>query len=204
MATNAPENVTHFSVDLAHFDLYSDQHVTNLAGLYEQYLFEEYERLSQFPAGIPIADWLMTVILYVNGEPVGFSSSDRTRCAVELIYIAPAWRSLGIAKQHLEHLRATCPGELRIKAPLSPGGEALAQRLNIPVSRPDRQETAESRRSIEALHRSISATCPHPRKGNPSQPCPRCYRVALKRAVVRLVIEPCTVVRAVNDLLGAA
>lgn len=186
------------------FDLYSDDHVTALARLFEDYLLEDFERLGYFPPGIPLSDWLFTTLLYIDGEAIGFSSSDWTRYAVELLYVAPAYRGHGVAEQHLAHLRDTCPGDMRIKAPLSPGGEALARKLNLPLSEPDQDEIDDSRRSIESLHRTIAARCPHVRKGNPSRPCPRCYRAVLKRAVKALVVDPCTITRTFSAFLGAA
>lgn len=112
--------MTETQVSPSRFDYRSARDVSALTHLFEGYLLEGFDRLGHVPSGVPFASWLNTALLYVDGEPAGFVSADRARYAIELIYVAPAYRRRGIARQLLDDLRATCPGRMHIKAPLSP------------------------------------------------------------------------------------
>ncbi|MER5209426.1 GNAT family N-acetyltransferase [Streptomyces sp. NPDC002838] len=191
-------------VDAASFDYRSNRDVEALTLLFKDYLFEGLDRLGHFPSGLPIANWLNTVVLYVDGQPAGFCAADLTRYAIELIYVAPVYRRQGIAQRLLADLRDSCPEQMRIKAPLSPACQALVERLGIPVSEPTAAEEAKGEQAVAELHETIRRHCKHPRKGAPQRPCRRCYRALLRRMSVVMVTDPCVALRQANRLLGLA
>ena len=186
------------------FDHRSDRDVEAVTLLFKDYLLEELDRLGHFPSGIPIANWLNTIVLYVDGQPVGFCSADLTRYAIELIYVAPTHRRLGIARRILADLRDSCPERMRIKAPLSPACRALVEDLGIPMSMPTPGEEARGEQAIKDLHETIRRHFKHRRVGSPLRPCRRCYQVLLRRAAVAMVTEPSVVMRNAARLLGGA
>ncbi|MDX3555313.1 GNAT family N-acetyltransferase [Streptomyces europaeiscabiei] len=191
-------------IHAASFDYQSDRDVEAVTLLFADYLLEGLDRLGHFPSGMPIANWLNTVVLYVDGIPAGFCAADLTRYAVELIYVAPAYRRKGIAHRLLVDLRDSCPEQMRIKAPLSPGCQALAEQLGIPVSAPTAEEEAKGEQAVAELHETIRRHCKHPRKGSPQRPCRRCYRALLRRMALAMVTDPCLALRQANRLLGQA
>jgi GNAT superfamily N-acetyltransferase len=191
-------------IDAIPFDYWSDRDVEAVTLLFADYLLEGLDRLGHFPSGMPIANWLSTVVLYVGDQPVGFSAADLTRYAIELIYIAPAYRRQGIAYRLLSDLSDSCPERMRIKAPLSPGCQALAERLGIPVSAPTAEEEAKGRQAIAELHETLRRRCKHPRRGSPQRPCRRCYRALLRRMAVVMVTDPCLALRQADRVLGRA
>jgi GNAT superfamily N-acetyltransferase len=188
-------------VHVATFDYRSNRDVEALTLLFKDYLLEGLDRLGHFPSGIPIAAWLNTTVLYADGQPAGFCSADHTRYAIELIYIAPEYRRLGIARQILSDLRDSCPEQMHIKAPLSPACQALVQRLGIPISEPSAAERAEGEHAITDLHNNIRQHCQHRRVGTPHRPCHRCYQALLRRMAVAMVTEPCVNLRNAARLL---
>lgn len=191
-------------IHAAAFDYQSDQDVEAVTLLFADYLLEGLDRLGHFPSGMPIANWLNTVVLYVDGQPAGFCAADLTRYAIELIYVAPAYRRRGIAHRLLTDLRDSCPEQMRIKAPLSPACQALVKQLGIPVSEHTTAEEAKGEQAVTELHETIRRHCKHPRKGSPQRPCRRCYRALLRRMSVAMVTEPCVALRRANRLLGLA
>lgn len=191
-------------IHAAAFDYQSNQDVEAVTLLFADYLLEGLDRLGHFPSGMPIANWLNTVVLYVDGQPAGFCAADLTRYAVELIYVAPTYRRQGIAHRLLADLRDSCPERMRIKAPLSPACQALVEQLGIPVSEHTAAEEAKGEQVVAELHETIRRHCKHPRKGSPQRPCLRCYRALLRRMSVAMVTEPCVALRQANRLLGLA
>ncbi|KDN73940.1 hypothetical protein DF19_41860 [Streptomyces olindensis] len=191
-------------VHATNFDYRSSRDVEALTLFFKDYLLEEHERLRHFPSGIPLASWLNTILLHVDDEPVGFCSADLTRYAIELIYVAPEHRRLGIARWILTDLRDACPERMRIKAPLSPACRKLAEQLAIPISSPTPDEEARGERAIKDLHETIRQRCRHRRVGSDLRPCHRCYQALLRRAAVAMVTEPSVAMRNAARLLGGA
>jgi len=188
-------------VHVARFDYQSNQDVEALTLLFKDYLLEGLDRLGHFPSGIPLATWLNTFVLYVNGQPVGFCAADLTRYSIELVYVAPTHRRLGIAGRILADLSDSCPRRMRLKAPLSPACQALAERLGIPVSMPTPAEEAEGKRAVADLHETIRRHCKHRRIDSPHRPCHRCYQALLRRMAVAMVTEPCLALRNAQRVL---
>lgn len=185
------------------FDPSSDGEVTALIGMYESYLREELARTGQFAPGIPAAEWLNTFIVHAGQEAVAFCSADTTRYAIELVYVRPEFRGCGIASRLLADLNSTCPEPMRLKLPLSPGGEALAGRLGIGLSHPDTDEVQRAAHLVEDLHRTINRNCRHKRTGDPRKPCMRCYRNGMKRAAGATVLPYVVAARAAGMLRAA-
>jgi GNAT superfamily N-acetyltransferase len=186
--------------EAAFFDPHSDEHVSSLGRMFTDYLLEDLERLGHFPPGIPLANWLWTLMVYVDGRPAGFCSIDYKRCSVELVYIAPAYRRFGLARRLLGDIRDSCPKALALKAPVSPGGQALADSLGLPLSVPTESEIAAAQRTLDDLHQSIRERCRHKQTGDPRRPCMRCYRTALKRSAAAMITTPCYAIRAASAL----
>lgn len=149
--------------------------------LYQAYLLEELERTGVVAPGLPVALYLKTLIVWHDDVITGFCSLDLGRYAIELIYIEPTYRRQGIARMLLAALNASCPGQMRAKAPLTPSSQALVDSLGIPSTEPGQEEVRHAARSLEELHRDINAHCRH-RRGNPSRPCRRCYRSNLLKS----------------------
>jgi ribosomal protein S18 acetylase RimI-like enzyme len=70
------------------------------------------------------------MFIQVNGENAGFLSLDPGNYAVEVIYVKPDFRHRGLASLALQETKRNCPVALSLKTPLSPGGEALADRAS--------------------------------------------------------------------------
>lgn len=174
---------------LVPYDRTSQAHVSSLIDLFRGYLLEELDRTGEHAPGIPVADWLNTFLVLVDDTAVGFCSADTTRYAIELIYITPSQRGRGLASLVLQDLRASCPGTMRLKAPVTPGGAALAARLGIGLSAPVENEIRHGREAMEALHQTINRRCPHKRAGNPQRPCRRCYRAVIKRTAGMVIVS---------------
>lgn len=183
------------TVAVVNFDPASADHVAALAAMFRDYLLEELDRLGHFASGLPLANWLNTFIVYVGETPAGFCSADTTRYAIELVYVRPAYRRHGIARQMLTELRDSCPETMHVKLPLSPGGQAVAERLGIPTSAPTEAEEIKGKKAIAELHETIAKRCTHRRPGDPRRTCRRCYRALLKKAAVAMVVDPCIAVR---------
>jgi GNAT superfamily N-acetyltransferase len=181
------------------FDPHSDIHAGALARLHRDYLMEETARLGYHAPGIPVASWLATFLIQMDDATIGYCSADHTRFSVELIYVAPQWRGHGLASHLLRDLMSTCPQPMKLKAPLSPGGEALARKLGIPVSESTPDEAAEAKLIINELHAAIAQHCTHRRRsGNPGKPCARCYRNVINRSAASTVLAYCRTVRYSN------
>ncbi|MEU1497023.1 GNAT family N-acetyltransferase [Streptomyces sp. NPDC005732] len=184
-------------------DFRSDDHVAALAAMFRDYLLEELDRIGHFPAGFPIAAWLNTLLVYVDGEPAGFLAADLTRYAIELVYVRPGYRRHGIARQMLAEMRDSCPEQMKIKAPLSPACQALTEQMGIPVSMPSADEEERGQQAVLELHQTLRSRCKHPRTGDPRRPCRRCYRNLLKKMAVVMVTEACASMRRASLAMGA-
>jgi GNAT superfamily N-acetyltransferase len=166
-----------------HYDPFDPAHPDQgrqLAGMYEGYLLEEFDRTGKLAPGFPVAFFLQTLLVWDGTKAVGFCSVDPKRCSVELMYITPAYRRKGLALVLLAQLAATCPRPMELKAPLTPGGRALADRLQLGIALPEEDQ------DLTGLHRAINARCRH-RRGNPLNPCRRCYRAGLPKVAARVV-----------------
>ncbi|MFI2367268.1 GNAT family N-acetyltransferase [Streptomyces sp. NPDC018833] len=184
------------TVTSVRFNPRSNTHAGSLARLHRDYLLEETTRLGYHAPGMPLAAWLNTFLITVDDIPVGYCAADHTRYAIELIYIEPTWRGRGLASHLLRDLMATCPQPMQIKAPLSPGGEALARTLGLEVSEPTAEELATAMEIARDLNATIARHCQHRRKsGNPSKPCLRCYRNVINTSAANVVLTYCRAVR---------
>jgi GNAT superfamily N-acetyltransferase len=181
------------------FDPASDEHVETLTGMYADYLIEELDRTGHMVSGFAVAGFLRTAFLRVEGEAAGFFSVDVPRCSVELIYVKPEYRGRGLATLALAYLARACPGQLGLKAPLSPGGEALASRLNLGVAHSTPEQLREDADAIASAEHAMKQRCRHKRGGDPRRACKRCYRASLRKYAHTVVGGHSTSVRA---LLG--
>lgn len=184
------------------FDPTRDDHVDILVRLYGDYLVEELERTGHMVPGMAVAGFLRTMLLRMDGEPAGFVSADLTRYSVEVIYVAPEFRGLGAATLVLANMVRTCPQPLALKAPLSPGGEALAERLSLLVSEPTPEQARSVEKDVTDGERMMMQRCRHKRTGDPRKPCMRCYRPGVRRYADGLVRRYAAEVRAIRALGG--
>ncbi|MFD9249602.1 GNAT family N-acetyltransferase [Streptomyces bottropensis] len=186
------------------FDPTRDEDVDTLVRLYGDYLVEELERTGHMVPGMAVAGFLRTEILRMDGEPAGFVSADLARYSVEVIYVSPGFRGMGAATLVLANMVRTCPQPLALKAPLSPGGEALAARLGLRVSEPTPEQARDVEESVRDGERMMMLRCRHKRTGDPRKPCMRCYRPGVRRYADGLVRRYAAEVRAVRLLANSA
>lgn len=184
------------------FDPTCDEDVDILVRLYGDYLVEELERTGHMVPGMAVAGFLRTMLLRMDGEPAGFVSADLSRYSVEVIYVAPEFRRLGAATLVLANMVRTCPQPLALKAPLSPGGEALAARLGLLVSEPTPEQARGVEKDVADGERMMMQRCRHKRTGDPRKPCMRCYRPGVRRYADGLVRRYAAEVRAIRALGG--
>lgn len=182
-ATQAPE------LDRRPFDPRSNADAEALIAMHQGYLLEEFDRIGRLSPGLPVAGFLLTLFLLIGDRTAGFASVDLKRCSVELVYVLPEFRGSGIGTLTLLHLRESCPRPMELKAPLSPGGEALAARLGLGLAWSTPEELASDERCFEEICDWIKRTCQHKKTGDPRRPCKRCYRTALKRYSTALVSD---------------
>ena len=169
------------------FDPTSDEHVATLTGMFADYLVEELDRTGHMVPGHAVAGFLRTAIIRISGEEVGFFSADLKRSSIELIYVKPEHRGQGVATLALVHLAQGCPQPMALKAPLSPGGEALAKRLRLGVAESTPEQAEENREAVRKAEQALTQQCRHKRTGDPRKPCKRCYRTGLRK-YARIVI----------------
>lgn len=192
---SAPRTAT-----ITEFDPTSTQDVHAVTALYRDYLLEEHDRTGEAALGLPVAAFLRTLLVQIDGHTIGLCSIDTQRHAVELLYLAPDYRSHGLGHDLLAWLAASCPEPMRAKAPLSPSGWALVHKLGIQPTEPGDEEERAAAQSLDRLHHEIHATCRHKRTGNPARPCPRCYRKHLSAAARGVVLTYTAVAGAVAAL----
>lgn len=169
-------------ITLEDFDPRRAQDVESVQRMFTDYLLEEFDRIGELAFGSPVGDWLATRFIRVNGQDAGFIAVDAGRYAVEILYIAPAFRSRGLARMTLAELDRICPQKLAVKTPLSPGGEALATLLDLDRADNFPEEAAKNEEHLRIMLDGIKQTCPHgKRSGDPRKPCARCYRKYLRR-----------------------
>jgi hypothetical protein len=184
------------------FNPLDNNQVADLIHLFHAYLTEEFQRIGRLPLGIPAAAWLTTGILWHRDIPIGFWSTDKTRYSLELIYLVPGARARGIATRIVADLAASCPRPMEIKAPLSPAGQHLADKLHLGVAHPTPEEEARVDQHITEGHKRLKANCRHRRRtGNPATPCARCYRRGLKRYATAMVMDYVTPVRLADGMV---
>lgn len=171
---------------VAVFNPRSTHHTRRLIAMYQAYMLEELERTGTAAPGLPAAGYLKTLLIHHGNDIAGFCSLDGARHSVELVYVDPEHRGQGLATTLLARLAATCPHPMRLKAPLTPGGQALANRLGLGIADYTETELRRAVRGMERLHQAIRANCPH-KGGNPAAVCRRCYRKTLRRAAAAAV-----------------
>lgn len=189
-------------LDARPFDPRSSDQVRRLIDLYRAYLHEELERTGGAVAGLPVAAYLNTFLVWVDDDVIGFYSLDFTRYAAELIYIEPQHRGKGIARTVFARLKTTCPILMRAKVPLSPAGQALVDSVGIGVTEPTEDEERSAAEGLDDVHRVLSKDCHH-KRGNPARPCRRCYRRVLSVTAETVVAGYVTAARAAQ-ILGFA
>ncbi|MFI7246407.1 GNAT family N-acetyltransferase [Streptomyces qinglanensis] len=175
-------------ITLEGYDVRKTQDVASLKAMYTDYLLEEYERIKELAFGNPVANYLATMFIQANGENVGFLSLDPGNHAVEVIYVKPDFRRRGLAVLALQETNRSCPVTLSLKTPLSPGGEALADRLGLDRADNFPDEEVSNQKALQTIAESVRAACQHKRRsGDPRQLCPRCYRAGLRRYANRVI-----------------
>lgn len=174
----------------AHPHLFSSSSVhdvTDLTEMFVAYLQEEFERTGQLAMGMPVAGFLRTIMLSCDEHSAGFAAFDAQRGSLELLYVRPSFRGRGIAGSVVRHLTAGS-APLALKAPLSPGGQALADRHGLSVAHSSASEAADSERAVCALMQRIRAVCRHrSAPGAPGRICPRCFRKYAGRYAERVI-----------------
>ncbi|EDY43225.1 GNAT family acetyltransferase [Streptomyces sp. SPB074] len=134
--------------------------------------------------------YLLTTFIRVEGQDAGFVALDPARRAIEVIYINPEHRRRGLAARALRHIAdAALPQRLALKTPLSPGGDALADRLDLARADNLPHEQAKNEEALRVIRDGIKATCTHGKKGggDPRKPCQRCYRKTLRRYAAMVI-----------------
>lgn len=174
----------------AHSHLFSSasaHDVTDLTEMFGAHLEEEFERTGRLAMGLPVAGFLHTIMLSWAKHSAGFAALDVRRGSLELLYVRPPFRGLGIAGAVVRHLSAVSAAPLALKAPLSPAGQALAERHGLRVAHSTVSEAADSERAVSALTQHIRATCRHrSTPGAPGRLCPRCCRKYARRYAERV------------------
>lgn len=166
----------------------NEEHVANLGAMFSRYLLEELDRTGRMALGTPASGFLLTMLIKVEGRYAGFLSLDLARCSIELVFIKAEFRGRGLATLALVATESYAPRPLAMKAPLSPGGAVLAERLGLSVAENDEEEAAESEQSVQVLESGVRARCTHKRRGgDPRRPCKRCYQWALRKYAQELV-----------------
>jgi GNAT superfamily N-acetyltransferase len=169
-------------ITLEEFNPLNKADVDSLQSMFTDYLLEEFERIGELAFGNPAAGYLITTFIGCDGQTAGFMSLDAGRRAVELIYITPKWRGRGVATQVLRHTDRACPEKLALKTPLSPGGSALADRLDLARADNFPHEVAKNEEALRIIREGIKRTCTHGQKaGDPRKSCRRCYQKSLRR-----------------------
>ncbi|MDX2999208.1 GNAT family N-acetyltransferase [Streptomyces scabiei] len=173
-------------ITLEGFDPRRSDDVDILQGMFIDYLLEEFQRIGELAFGNPVANYLATTFIRREGEEAGFMSLDGGRQAVELIYVKPEFRGQGLAELALQETDRVCPNKLALKTPLTPGGEALANRLELDRADNFPHEAAKNAEFLQSVRDRIKQTCPHGKKsGDPRKPCARCYRKFLRSYAAR-------------------
>ncbi|MFF2168131.1 GNAT family N-acetyltransferase [Streptomyces sp. NPDC058175] len=189
-----PNDVGVFTLDP--LDPMLNEQVSLLAAMHYRYLFEELARTGRRAGGCPLAPWLTTLLLRHDGGVVGFVALDVRTRAIELLYVEQPYRRHGLATAALDALSGAMPELLALKAPLTPAGRALAERLGLPVVEPETGQQEAARADLTAWEQNLRVQCRHRRGGRPDRPCKRCYRNALEGYVEDLVVEHAAAIRA--------
>lgn len=188
--TDQPES----ELRISKFDAMADDEAVALADMFHSYLKEEFDRVGTMPLGTPVAPFLKTLIVRLDGTPAGFASIDLKHCSVEVVYTVPECRGRGIASEILTKLKETCPRPMELKAPVSPGGQALADRLQIGLAYSTPEERQEYDAVVKRGHEAMMKRCSH-KLGNPQSVCKRCYRVVLRKYAAEVVTTYVSFVR---------
>ncbi|MFI9588481.1 GNAT family N-acetyltransferase [Streptomyces sp. NPDC052236] len=164
------------------FDPLTKRDVDSLQEMFTDYLLEEFQRINELAFGSLAAGYLITTFIHVDGQDAGFMALDAGRYAVEIIYVKPEYRGRGLATLALRQVASACPQKLALKTPLSPGGEALADQLDMARADNFPHEEAKNEEALRTIRDGIKATCTHGKRvGNPRKPCKRCYQKTLRR-----------------------
>ncbi|MCX5000958.1 GNAT family N-acetyltransferase [Streptomyces longwoodensis] len=179
-------------VALEEYNALGPQDVDSVGDMFTDYLLEEFRRLGEMAFGNPVAGYLTTWIIRCDGADAGFVSLDSDKHAVELIYVKPEFRGRGFARMVLQELRTYKPQTLALKTPLSPGGEALLEQLQLDRADNFPHEVAKNEEALQTILESIKKGCPHTKKkqgGDPRKPCRRCYQTGLRRYATVVVLQ---------------
>lgn len=184
------------------FNPRSQLHLDALTVMHQGYLTEELKRTGQYAPGFPLAPWLRTALLSDGTTFAGFVAADVARCSVELIYVAPEYRRGGLATQVLADLAASCPRPMELKAPLTPGAQALADKLGLGVAWSSPEKLAEAEEEQRTLKAAVRRHCKHARRpgGDPRRACPRCYRTLVMKTAAHMVAASARLARLGEEL----
>jgi GNAT superfamily N-acetyltransferase len=184
------------------FDPHSAEHVRALIRMHQDYLLEELARTGEHALGVPAAGWLRTMVLRAGGDFAGYFAADMGRHSVELIYVVPEFRGHGLSTQVLAELAAKCPQPMSVKAPLTPGGQRLADKLGLHIAYSTPEELQETSQTLAELRRGVDQHCTHKRTGDPRRPCMRCYRAAVKKSATATVMAYVALAHAADAMRG--
>ncbi len=112
-------------------------------------------------SGTPVAPFLSTWLIMLGSRCVGMVSVDAKRVSVELIYIKQTHRGKGIASRILTEARMSAPGTFRLKGPLSPVMQHIAEKHGIEMAVHDRDSQGRYDETHAYLVQSFTELCPH-------------------------------------------
>lgn len=181
------------------YDWSSQEMRNGIVELFAGYLAECMDQGTQ-GAGYPVhpSPQYKTGVLYYDGEMVCFASVDHCVAdggapAVELIYVKPQFRQHGIGSAMIKVGQKVVP-DLRLKGPLSPTGQALADQTGAGVSGTAPSEIDAYEKYVTETMASANAYCRERkghRPGNPKLPCQRC-RCSLASKVAAAFVDAAT------------
>ncbi|QQM42822.1 hypothetical protein [Streptomyces liliifuscus] len=183
------------------FDPFHDRHIQHVTDLFRGYLHEEFERTGRDADGFPVAPYLRTLLVYAANVPVALCAADPRHKAVELLYVRPEVRRLGLGRHILTWVRGQCPGQLRVKPPVTPACAALAASLGIPVAEVTDDERKQRQATSRRFEQLIAERCRH-RKARPpaGKPCRICLQNYVDAMPDRIVGQQVAAMRMVAAL----
>lgn len=185
-------------------DPMSNEQVAHIARLHHGYMREELDRTGKMAAGFPMALWLVTMFIRCHGQIAGYIAADVKRRSIEMVYVDKPFRGRHLGTTAVTVLSQLCPEPMALKAPLTPAGQALADRLGLRTAENTPDQIATAERDLDDLHKTIQKKCQHKRTGDPRKPCKRCYRQVLLSYTTEMVMAHTHDIRLVMRTKGEA